>query len=91
MIDSVQMKLDYYSTYMKEAESIKSVVNLYRGTSTNKKSEYKPEEVKYIFNHVLNRDIDINNVKNINSSEANKIISSFESGDLVKLTKQLPT
>jgi len=88
-IETVNLKLGLYNKVIKEWESIKKIVSLYKNTSSNQTSKYNPEEVKYIFNNVLGVKVEVKNFKYINQAEAKNILTTFEKGKLVKVTKKL--
>ena len=90
-ISTLKIKIDYLKSAQIENDSIALITKEYKSAVTKWESKYNPEEVKYIFTNVLDMDIDLEMVKNITLKEAKSAIAQFESWDLVKLTKQLPT
>lgn len=90
-ISSIKPLLEYYKIQKLEWESILAILKEYKTAVSKGKSIYNPEEVKYIFNNVLNKNIELDYISNIKIDEAKSIISQFESGNLVKLTKKLPS
>ena len=88
-ISSIKPLLEYYKIQKLEWESILAILKEYKTAVSEGESIYNPEEVKYIFNNVLDKNIELDNISNIKIDEAKSIISQFESGNLVKLTKKL--
>lgn len=90
-IKSINNRLDNYKIEQLEWDSILSIVEEYKNGVSKGDSVYNPEEVKYIFEKILDRNIELKNVNEITLLEAKSILSQFESGKLVKLTKKLPS